>query len=333
MDIDRFNFWQTLPTVLEAISLANYVSFDLEMSGIPSSVGVSQPAESTFYHLAAEAARTFQILQVGLTCLSYDCKHKGYEARTFTFQLTPEFFPPNTTLAKLIDRKLVLSYRSFLFLKENNFSFEKTFSQGVPYLSRSEGELANNLYLTKPQNPNTATKNARPQRSWDSEYKKRHDSVVRQTGKPINTPPTTRPKQANTQTRIPLHHRSPCRRLLRRRSRPRTTPRRQAPPTHHFLPTIHRLPTPPKPPPLRSPPPRPPPHPHRPQPLPRPLLPARDLPAAPARRRPRLPPRHTPLLPAHHRHQAPGLPARLETEPQPRTALCRSGWQGPQDFP
>lgn len=77
MDVDRFNFWQTLPTILEAISLADSVSFDLEMSGIPNSVGVSQPAESTFYHLAAEAARTFQILQVGLTCLSYDRKHKG----------------------------------------------------------------------------------------------------------------------------------------------------------------------------------------------------------------------------------------------------------------
>lgn len=77
MDVDRFNFWQTLPTVLEAISLADYVAFDLEMSGIPNLVGASQPTESTFYHLAAEAARTFQILQVGLTCLSYDCKHKG----------------------------------------------------------------------------------------------------------------------------------------------------------------------------------------------------------------------------------------------------------------
>jgi poly(A)-specific ribonuclease len=106
-----------------------------------------------------------------------------YRARTFTFQLTPEFFPPNTALAKLIDRKLVLSYRSFLFLKENNFSFEKTFSQGVPYLSRSEGAIANGLYLAKPKYRNAVGKETRWKKSWDSEYKKRHDSVVRQTGK------------------------------------------------------------------------------------------------------------------------------------------------------
>ncbi|KAK3295687.1 ribonuclease H-like domain-containing protein [Chaetomium fimeti] len=182
------------------------------MSGIPNSVGASQFTESVFYHLAVGAARTFQILQVGLTCLSYDCKYKGllpdgtaaprsrwltspqagYRARTFTFQLTPEFFPPNTALAKLIDRKLVLSYRSFLFLKENNFSFEKTFSQGVPYLSRSEEIFASSLYLTKPQNWSDAGKDTQPQELWDSEYKRRHDSVVRQTGKHTPTPPTPR---------------------------------------------------------------------------------------------------------------------------------------------
>ncbi|EAQ91247.1 hypothetical protein CHGG_03182 [Chaetomium globosum CBS 148.51] len=118
----------------------------------------------------------------------------GYRARTFTFQLTPEFFPPNTALAKLIDRKLVLSYRSFLFLQENNFSFEKTFFQGVPYLSRSEGELANSLYPTKPQHANAPAEDSPPQKSWDSEYRKRHHSVVRQTGKPINIPLAPHPR-------------------------------------------------------------------------------------------------------------------------------------------
>ncbi|KAK4044601.1 ribonuclease H-like domain-containing protein [Parachaetomium inaequale] len=164
MDIDRFNFWQTLPGVLEAISLSEYVAFDLEMTGISghSADKALQHTESTAYHHAAEAARTFQILQIGLTCLSYDCKQKGYRARTFTFHLTPEFVPPNTALAKLIDRKLVFSYRSFLFLKENNFSFEKTFAQGIPYLSRPEGALANKLYLSNSRHRNAAGAETRP---------------------------------------------------------------------------------------------------------------------------------------------------------------------------
>lgn len=169
MDINRFNFWHTLPVVLETISLSDYVAFDLEMTGVAGRSTNTTPdrTEAAAYRRAVEAATTFQILQIGLTCLSYDHKQKGmylllhkffwrkwltsigYRARTFTFHLTPEFVPPNTALAKIIDRKLVLSYRSFLFLKENNFSFEKAFSQGVPYLSRAEGELAKTLYLSK----------------------------------------------------------------------------------------------------------------------------------------------------------------------------------------
>jgi poly(A)-specific ribonuclease len=82
MDIDRFNFWQTLPAVLEAISLSDYVAFDLEMTGISGGRGdkSSEHPESTAYRLAAEAARMFQILQVGLACLSYDWRSQGITA-------------------------------------------------------------------------------------------------------------------------------------------------------------------------------------------------------------------------------------------------------------
>jgi poly(A)-specific ribonuclease len=79
MDINRFNFWHTLPAVLEAISLSDYVAFDLEMTGVTGHSSNKTPAytKATAYRLAVEAATTFQILQIGLTCLSYDDKQKG----------------------------------------------------------------------------------------------------------------------------------------------------------------------------------------------------------------------------------------------------------------
>lgn len=79
MDIDRDNFWQTLPTVLESISLSDIVAFDLEMTGISAnSVYTSRGnSEEAAYQRAVAAARTFQILQVGLTCLSYSNDDKG----------------------------------------------------------------------------------------------------------------------------------------------------------------------------------------------------------------------------------------------------------------
>jgi poly(A)-specific ribonuclease len=78
-----------------------------------------------------------------------------YRTKTFTFYLTPEFVTYSTALAKLLDRKVVFSYQSFLLLKENGFSFDKAFSQGVPYLSRSEATLAGSSYLAK-SGPQTA---------------------------------------------------------------------------------------------------------------------------------------------------------------------------------
>ncbi len=79
MDINRFNFWHTLPAVLEALTASDYVAVDLEMTGIsggsPSeTLEQSNPAP---YHQALVAARTFQVLQIGLTCLCYNPDRDG----------------------------------------------------------------------------------------------------------------------------------------------------------------------------------------------------------------------------------------------------------------
>jgi hypothetical protein len=85
MDVNRFNFWQTLPVILEAITLSDYIAVNLETtgaSGHSSSKEAVEHTETAAYHLAAEAAKTFQILQFGLTCLSYDRDLKGLSTLT-----------------------------------------------------------------------------------------------------------------------------------------------------------------------------------------------------------------------------------------------------------
>ncbi len=81
MDINRFNFWHSLPAVLEAISLSDYVAFDLEMTGVSghSASKTVEQTETAAYHLAVDAATTFQVLQIGLTCLSYGSKQNGID--------------------------------------------------------------------------------------------------------------------------------------------------------------------------------------------------------------------------------------------------------------
>lgn len=76
MDVTRQSFNHHLPIILEDLSQSCYVSLDLEFSGI----GARQYGESSSgkqslqerYEEVKQAAETYQILQIGLTCVKED---------------------------------------------------------------------------------------------------------------------------------------------------------------------------------------------------------------------------------------------------------------------
>lgn len=76
IDIDATNFWRLLPQVLEEIAGAEYVSFDLEMTGIRVKNGLSDRQDKfsveEYYAAACEVAQTFQIIEFGMSCSKYD---------------------------------------------------------------------------------------------------------------------------------------------------------------------------------------------------------------------------------------------------------------------
>ncbi len=70
MDINGNNFRAILPTILEAISRAHFVSFDLELSGIPGrQTGRGKQTLQERYADTKKAAERYQVLQLGLTCV------------------------------------------------------------------------------------------------------------------------------------------------------------------------------------------------------------------------------------------------------------------------
>ena len=82
MDINCDNFNSQLPLILRAVSRSRFVSFDLELSGIPSKQrsrgtnvvqydGGRQTLQQRYTETKAAAER-FQILQLGLTCVEED---------------------------------------------------------------------------------------------------------------------------------------------------------------------------------------------------------------------------------------------------------------------
>ncbi|EKD18361.1 uncharacterized protein L3040_006764 [Drepanopeziza brunnea f. sp. 'multigermtubi'] len=160
MEIDQAHFRPQLLSILQHIANASFVTFDLEMSGISTrpkhSTGnrthdVGKPSLQAQYDEMRSAAETFQVLQVGITCVEEDRDKEFYLARPFNFNLTP-LSADGVDLR--LDRQFTFSASACDFLNRNRFDFGKIFSEGVPYLSRDEEEERREEYAQR------ASKNA-----------------------------------------------------------------------------------------------------------------------------------------------------------------------------
>lgn len=81
MDVESMYFRSSLLRILKDISEAAIVTFDLEMSGITTkpkfsagdrSHNVGKPTLQQQYDEMKSAAETYQVLQLGITCVSED---------------------------------------------------------------------------------------------------------------------------------------------------------------------------------------------------------------------------------------------------------------------
>ncbi|KAI9712040.1 MAG: hypothetical protein M1820_001749 [Bogoriella megaspora] len=152
MDITDTSFLGRLLEIFTAISQSCFVSFDLEFSGVPSSfnrtskTGDIKQTLQQRYEEIKKAAERFQILQIGLTCVrkceSLETCQKELESPKYILQ------PYNFNLSPLVpermgvDRQFSFTSGAAGFLLRHGFSFDKVFSEGVPYLSRKEAKFA-----------------------------------------------------------------------------------------------------------------------------------------------------------------------------------------------
>lgn len=149
MEVDAASFPHQLLGLLVNISEADFVSFDLELTGIPShlpgkAAGKPRVAQRKTleerYEETKTAADRYQILQVGITCGRFDYLANKYVLR-----------PYNITLSALLDerldieREITIQSGAAAFLLSNNFDLGAPFAKGVQYLSREEAERAKQL--------------------------------------------------------------------------------------------------------------------------------------------------------------------------------------------
>ena len=143
MEVDRISFYPLLLDILTDVSEAHFVAFDLELSGVPSkqaksSNGTGRPTLQQRYLETKAAAERYQILQIGLTCVTQDVATEKYILKPYNFELSP-----------LIDERglgieRIFSFQSGAaeFLLKAGFDMSVPFKHGVPYLSRAESKEA-----------------------------------------------------------------------------------------------------------------------------------------------------------------------------------------------
>lgn len=90
MDVSANRFPYEAIKIAQEIVDAHFVAFDFEMSGVAGRRGDrGKPSLQDYYQEIAEAAKRYQILQVGLTIVKEDLKKGRYVARPYNFNLSP----------------------------------------------------------------------------------------------------------------------------------------------------------------------------------------------------------------------------------------------------
>ncbi|KAI1007377.1 hypothetical protein K3495_g842 [Podosphaera aphanis] len=141
MNVCQSKFKSKILDILEHISNAAFITFDLEMSGISinpkhdRSHDIGKPTLQQQYEEIKGAASTYQLLQLGITVVEEERQKDFYLARPYNFNLSPL---SSGGIDIGLQRTICFSSSACDFLLKNKFDFGKVFEQGVPYLSREE---------------------------------------------------------------------------------------------------------------------------------------------------------------------------------------------------
>ncbi|KAF7891512.1 uncharacterized protein EAF02_001837 [Botrytis sinoallii] len=152
MEVDKENWQRLLLPILKDIANATFVSFDLEMSGITTrpkhtsqerTHDIGKPSLQQQYEEVKDAAETFQVLQLGITCVEEDREKEYYLAKPYNINLSPLLLYDRVFD---LDRKFSFSSSATNFLQSNGFDIGAVFTMGVPYLSEQEEVEARERY-------------------------------------------------------------------------------------------------------------------------------------------------------------------------------------------
>jgi poly(A)-specific ribonuclease len=131
MEVDSATYPHRLLGLLTHISEADFVSFDLELTGIPSRLPSKEPGKprgggkktlKDRYEETKTAADRYNILQVGITCGKFD-----YQADKYVLQ------PYNVSISPLLEERLDIEREICIQSGAATFLLNNGFDMGAPF--------------------------------------------------------------------------------------------------------------------------------------------------------------------------------------------------------
>ena len=128
MELTKENYFEQEPIILKDIENSEFISFDLEFSGlIPSKFKIYDSPEENFQK-NKYMAENYRIIQIGITpFLKKDNYSKTYIAKPYNIYAFPS--------EKQCNNRFDFFLESIIFNREHGCDFNKWISQGVPYLN------------------------------------------------------------------------------------------------------------------------------------------------------------------------------------------------------
>ena len=151
MELTRENYYEIEPNILKDIENCDFVSFDLEFSGlIPSKFKIYDSPEENFQK-SKHMAESYRIIQVGITPFIKNANNdKAYIAKPYNIYAFPS--------EKQSNNRFDFFLESIIFNREHGCDFNKWISQGVPYLNNdnlkkfTERVMDGNINKYEPKN-------------------------------------------------------------------------------------------------------------------------------------------------------------------------------------
>ncbi|KAK1780925.1 ribonuclease H-like domain-containing protein [Copromyces sp. CBS 386.78] len=172
MEVDNTNFWGHLPTVLDAIADAEFIS--LSLIGSPDPIAKVHRSKEELYRELVEHSKIYHVAKVGITCFQYDEDKKEYSVRSFNFAITPWFLSGNfqaELIAKIVNRTYSFSYDTLKQLRTHGWDHNEAWERGIPYLTRYEAQTVEERFLQpwesrKPMDVNKLDVESQKFRTW-----------------------------------------------------------------------------------------------------------------------------------------------------------------------